>query len=103
MIVPLELLVGWSIFQSHVNVRLDSIIGATFPDKWINCSNYDGKHFPSNPQFHIHTSWVHKCVWKMHMAERQWEEAATDFFEDFKSYDEAANQRRIRITGGQYL
>lgn len=32
----------------------------------------------------------------MHMAERQWPEAATDFFEAFKNYDEAGNQRRIQ-------
>ncbi|MCE3214755.1 hypothetical protein HAX54_053248 [Datura stramonium] len=32
----------------------------------------------------------------MHMAERQWAEAATDFFEAFKNYDEAGNQRRIQ-------
>ncbi|KAB1213523.1 COP9 signalosome complex subunit 2 [Morella rubra] len=30
----------------------------------------------------------------MHMAERHWAEAATDFFEAFKNYDEAGNQRR---------
>lgn len=30
------------------------------------------------------------------MAERQWREAATDFFEAFKNYDEAGNQRRIQ-------
>lgn len=30
------------------------------------------------------------------MAERQWAEAATDFFEAFKNYDEAGNQRRIQ-------
>lgn len=30
------------------------------------------------------------------MAERQWPEAATDFFEAFKNYDEAGNQRRIQ-------
>ena len=32
----------------------------------------------------------------MHMAERQWKEAATDFFESFKSYDEAGQSRRIQ-------
>ena len=30
------------------------------------------------------------------MAERQWAEAATDFFEAFKNYDEAGNHRRIQ-------
>ena len=30
------------------------------------------------------------------MAERQWKEAATDFFESFKSYDEAGQPSRIR-------
>ncbi|KAL0389265.1 UNVERIFIED_CONTAM: COP9 signalosome complex subunit [Sesamum calycinum] len=29
-------------------------------------------------------------------SERQWAEAATDFFEAFKNYDEAGNQRRIQ-------
>lgn len=39
---------------------------------------------------------IHECGGKMHMAERQWDEAATDFFEAFKNYDEAGNQRRIQ-------
>ncbi|KAK6923310.1 Proteasome component (PCI) domain [Dillenia turbinata] len=39
---------------------------------------------------------IHECGGKMHMAERQWPEAATDFFEAFKNYDEAGNQRRIQ-------
>lgn len=39
---------------------------------------------------------IHECGGKMHMAERQWNEAATDFFEAFKNYDEAGNQRRIQ-------
>lgn len=30
------------------------------------------------------------------MADRQWAEVATDFFEAFKNYDEAGNQRRIQ-------
>ena len=30
---------------------------------------------------------IRECGGKMHMAERQWGEAATDFFESFKSYD----------------
>ena len=34
---------------------------------------------------------------KMHMSERQFEQAATDFFEAFKAYDEAAISRRIDV------
>lgn len=32
----------------------------------------------------------------MHMAERQWAQAATDFFDAFKNYDEAGTHRRIQ-------
>lgn len=32
----------------------------------------------------------------MNMHERRWAEAATDFFEAFKSYDEAGNARRVQ-------
>ncbi|KAL0419474.1 UNVERIFIED_CONTAM: COP9 signalosome complex subunit [Sesamum radiatum] len=39
---------------------------------------------------------IRECGGKMLMAERQWAEAATDFFEAFKNYDEAGNQRRIQ-------
>ncbi|CAI9768606.1 unnamed protein product [Fraxinus pennsylvanica] len=39
---------------------------------------------------------IRECGGKMHMAERQWTEAATDFFEAFKNYDEAGNHRRIQ-------
>ncbi len=39
---------------------------------------------------------IRECGGKMHMAERQWGEAATDFFESFKSYDEAGQSRRIQ-------
>lgn len=39
---------------------------------------------------------IRECGGKMHMAERVWEEAATDFFEAFKSYDEAGQARRIQ-------
>jgi COP9 signalosome complex subunit 2 len=39
---------------------------------------------------------IRECGGKMHMAERQWAEAATDFFEAFKNYDEAGNPRRIQ-------
>lgn len=39
---------------------------------------------------------IRECGGKMHMAQRQWAEAATDFFEAFKNYDEAGNHRRIQ-------
>ncbi|CAM0151702.1 unnamed protein product [Urochloa decumbens] len=39
---------------------------------------------------------IRECGGKMHMAERQWAEAATDFFEAFKNYNEAGNPRRIQ-------
>lgn len=39
---------------------------------------------------------IRECGGKMHMAERMWDEAATDFFEAFKNYDEAGNARRIQ-------
>lgn len=39
---------------------------------------------------------IRECGGKMHMSERTWEEAATDFFEAFKSYDEAGQARRIQ-------
>ncbi|EFJ28052.1 hypothetical protein SELMODRAFT_170816 [Selaginella moellendorffii] len=39
---------------------------------------------------------IHECGGKMHMAERHWADAATDFFEAFKNYDEAGAQRRIQ-------
>lgn len=39
---------------------------------------------------------IHECGGKMHTTERQWIEAATDFFEAFRNYDEAGNQRRIQ-------
>ena len=32
----------------------------------------------------------------MHMAERNWNAAATDFFESFKNYDEAGQPRDVR-------
>jgi COP9 signalosome complex subunit 2 len=38
---------------------------------------------------------IRECGGKMHMAEHKWEHAYTDFFEAFKSYDEAGNKRRI--------
>eukprot|EP00897_Mesotaenium_endlicherianum_P009745 jgi/Mesen1/879/ME000115S00004 len=39
---------------------------------------------------------IHECGGKMHMAERQWKEAHSDFFEAFKNFDEAGTQRRIQ-------
>eukprot|EP00192_Tetraselmis_astigmatica_P011807 CAMPEP_0117662668 /NCGR_PEP_ID=MMETSP0804-20121206/8172_1 /TAXON_ID=1074897 /ORGANISM="Tetraselmis astigmatica, Strain CCMP880" /LENGTH=420 /DNA_ID=CAMNT_0005469575 /DNA_START=76 /DNA_END=1335 /DNA_ORIENTATION=- len=39
---------------------------------------------------------IRECGGKMHMSERKWSEAATDFFEAFKSYDEAGSSRRIQ-------
>ena len=39
---------------------------------------------------------IRECGGKMHLAERQWEAAATDFFEAFKSYDEAGVARRVQ-------
>jgi len=39
---------------------------------------------------------IRECGGKMHMHERSWSEAATDFFEAFKSYDEAGQSRRIQ-------
>mmetsp|Transcript_25672 Transcript_25672/g.35458 ORF Transcript_25672/g.35458 Transcript_25672/m.35458 type:complete len:438 (+) Transcript_25672:60-1373(+) len=39
---------------------------------------------------------IRECGGKMHMRERMWTEAHTDFFEAFKNYDEAGNQRRIQ-------
>ena len=38
---------------------------------------------------------IRECGGKMHMDERSWDMAATDFFEAFKSYDEAGERRRI--------
>lgn len=39
---------------------------------------------------------VRECGGKMHMADQVWSEAATDFFEAFKSYDEAGVPRRVQ-------
>ena len=39
---------------------------------------------------------IRECGGKMHMAQRTWAEAATDFFEAFKSYDEAGSARRVQ-------
>lgn len=37
---------------------------------------------------------VRECGGKMHMREKAWEAAHTDFFEAFKSYDDAGSGRR---------
>lgn len=39
---------------------------------------------------------IRECGGKMHMHERLWSNAATDFFEAFKNYDEAGAVRRIQ-------
>jgi len=39
---------------------------------------------------------IRECGGKMHMNERSWEDAATDFFEAFKSNDEAGSAARVR-------
>eukprot|EP00798_Chlamydomonas_sp_ICE-L_P021235 gene21235-28151_t len=39
---------------------------------------------------------VRECGGKMHMHDELWSEAATDFFEAFKSYDEAGVARRVQ-------
>lgn len=39
---------------------------------------------------------IRECGGKMHMADAKWSKAATDFFEAFKSYDEAGASRRIQ-------
>jgi COP9 signalosome complex subunit 2 len=39
---------------------------------------------------------IRECGGKMHMHSQNWEQAATDFFEAFKSYDEAGSLNRSR-------
>jgi len=39
---------------------------------------------------------IRECGGKMHMSEKDWENAHTDFFEAFKNYDEAGSPRRIQ-------
>jgi len=39
---------------------------------------------------------IRECGGKMHMRQREWHEASTDFFEAFKNYDEAGSHRRIQ-------
>lgn len=36
-----------------------------------------------------------ECGGKMHLREKQFEKAHTDFFEAFKNYDESGSERRI--------
>eukprot|EP00111_Clytia_hemisphaerica_P003188 TCONS_00009086-protein len=38
---------------------------------------------------------IRECGGKMHLREEEYENAATDFFEAFKNYDESGSQRRI--------
>ncbi|KAJ3295368.1 COP9 signalosome complex subunit 2 [Borealophlyctis nickersoniae] len=38
---------------------------------------------------------IRECGGKMHMNEKQWDAAQTDFFEAFKNYDEAGSAQRI--------
>jgi len=39
---------------------------------------------------------IRECGGKMHLSEKEWEKAHTDFFEAFKNYDEAGSPRRIQ-------
>lgn len=39
---------------------------------------------------------IRECGGKMHMREKEWERAHTDFFEAFKNYDEAGSPRRTQ-------
>eukprot|EP01113_Clastostelium_recurvatum_P046784 TRINITY_DN824_c0_g1_i2.p1 TRINITY_DN824_c0_g1~~TRINITY_DN824_c0_g1_i2.p1 ORF type:complete len:376 (+),score=178.58 TRINITY_DN824_c0_g1_i2:338-1465(+) len=39
---------------------------------------------------------IRECGGKMHMSEKEWEKAHTDFFEAFKNYDEVGSPRRIQ-------
>ncbi|KAL7752518.1 COP9 signalosome complex subunit 2 [Sorochytrium milnesiophthora] len=40
---------------------------------------------------------IRECGGKMHMGEKNWNEAQTDFFESFKNYDEAGSPQRIQV------
>ncbi|TIA85021.1 hypothetical protein E3P99_04089 [Wallemia hederae] len=40
---------------------------------------------------------IKECGGKMHMNEKSWEKAQTDFFESFRSYDEAGSMQRIQV------
>jgi len=39
---------------------------------------------------------IRECGGKMHMREKEWEKAHTDFFEAFKNYDEAGSPQKIK-------
>ncbi|QDS68484.1 hypothetical protein FKW77_010851 [Venturia effusa] len=40
---------------------------------------------------------IRECGGKMHMSEENWKEAQSDFFESFRSYDEAGSLQRIQV------
>lgn len=40
---------------------------------------------------------IRECGGKMHMYEKKWAEAQTDFFESFRNYDEAGSPQRITV------
>ena len=40
---------------------------------------------------------IKECGGKMHMNEKNWEKAQTDFFESFRCYDEAGSIQRIQV------
>jgi COP9 signalosome complex subunit 2 len=40
---------------------------------------------------------IRECGGKMNLAEENWEEAYSDFFESFKNYDEAGSLQRIQV------
>ncbi|GAB5587096.1 COP9/signalosome complex subunit Csn2 [Umbelopsis nana] len=40
---------------------------------------------------------IRECGGKMHMSEKTWDQAQTDFFESFKNYDEAGSPQRIQV------
>lgn len=40
---------------------------------------------------------IRECGGKMYMNQKEWEKARTDFFEGFKSFDEAGEPRRLQV------
>lgn len=40
---------------------------------------------------------IRECGGKMHMSEKEWDAAQTDFFESFRNYDEAGSPQRIQV------
>ncbi|CAG8558179.1 912_t:CDS:2 [Paraglomus brasilianum] len=40
---------------------------------------------------------IRECGGKMHMSEKEWDKAQTDFFESFRNYDEAGSPQRIQV------